>query len=240
MFAPGMTVPHFAAATVVIALGSVLQGSIGFGLALFAAPLLALIDTHLAPGPLLVANVALTGLMARREWHQVRFGDLGWSLGGRVIGIAVAIGIMSSLSTHGLELFFGGIVLLGVLITALGLSFKLNPGTLVGAGVVSGIMGTATAIGGPPMAIIYQRESGPSFRGTLSAYFTIGAVLSALGLVWSGRFGLSELTQGLLLCPGVCLGYLASHRFIGHVDRKGIRPAVLTVSALSAIVLIVT
>ena len=235
-----MTVPEFAAATVVIALGSVLQGSIGFGLALFAAPLLALIDPHLAPGPLLVANVVLTGLMARREWKQVRVGDLGWSLGGRVIGIAVAIGIIRGLSTHQLELFFGGIVLLGVLITALGLSFKLNPGTLVGAGVVSGVMGTATAIGGPPMAIVYQRESGPSFRGTLSAYFTIGAILSALGLAWSGRFGLPEMISGLLLCPGVMIGYIASHRFIGHVDRKGIRPAVLTVSAISAIVLIVT
>ena len=158
----------------------------------------------------------------------------------RVIGIAIAVGIMSRLSTHQLELFFGAIVLFGVLLTALGLSFKLNPGTLIGAGLVSGIMGTATAIGGPPMAIVYQRESGPSFRGTLSAYFTIGAVLSALGLAWSGRFGVPELTSGLLLCPGVLLGYLASHRFIGLVDRKGIRPAVLTVSAISAIVLILT
>lgn len=235
-----MTVPQFAAATVVMALGSVLQGSVGFGLALFAAPLLALIDTHLAPGPLLVANVTLTGLMAHREWHQVRVGDLGWSLGGRVAGIAIAVAIMSGLSSHGLELFFGGIVLLGVLITALGLSFSLTPGTLVGAGLVSGIMGTATAIGGPPMAIVYQRETGPSFRGTLSAYFTIGAVLSAIGLMWSGRFGRPEIISGLLLCPGVILGYIASHRFIGHVDRKGVRPAVLTVSAISAIVLILT
>ncbi len=235
-----MTVPEFAAATVVMALGSVLQGSIGFGLALFAAPLLALIDTRLAPGPLLVANVALTALMAHREWKQVRVGDLGWSLGGRIVGIAMAIGIMRALSTHQLELFFSGIVLLGVAMTALGLSFKLNPGTLVGAGLVSGIMGTATAIGGPPMAIVYQRESGPSFRGTLSAYFTIGAVLSAIGLIWSGRFGMPEFIAGLLLCPGVFLGYLASHRFIGAVDRKGIRPAVLAVSAISAIALILT
>ena len=70
--------------------------------------------------------------------------------------------------------------------------------------------------------------------------FVIGAILSALGLAWSGRFGLPEMISGLLLCPGVMIGYIASHRFIGHVDRKGIRPAVLTVSAISAIVLIVT
>ena len=234
-----MTAGQFVAANVVIAVGSVLQGSIGFGLALLAAPLLALIDTSLAPGPLLVCNVALTALMARREWKSVRYGDLGWSLGGRIIGIAVVLLIMRDLSVRGLDFLFGGIVLAGVVITAVGPSFLLNPPTLVGAGIASGIMGTATAIGGPPMAIVYQREKGPQFRGTLSLYFTIGAILSALGLAWTGRFGAAELIAGLLLRPGVVVGYLASHRFIGVVDRKGIRPAVLLVSAVSAIVLIV-
>lgn len=234
-----MSILQFLAATVVMAIGSVLQGSIGFGLALFAAPLLALIDSHLAPGPLLVANVVLTAFMARREWGAVRFGDLGWSLGGRLVGIVIAVTIMAGLSPRGIDLFFGGMVLLGVVITALGLSFTLNPGTLVGAGVASGIMGTATAIGGPPMAIVYSREKGPQFRGTLSLYFTIGAIMSAVGLWWKGRFGFVDLTSGLLLCPGVLLGYLASGRFIGLVDRKGLRPAVLLVSAVSAIVLMV-
>lgn len=232
-----MTGPQLAAATVIMAIGSVLQGSIGFGLALFAAPLLALIDTGLAPGPLLVANVVLTALMARREWGAIRFGDLGWSLGGRIVGIVIAVTIMAGLSPRGLDLFFGGIVLVGVAITAMGLSFQLNRGTLVGAGLASGIMGTATAIGGPPMAIIYQREKGPQFRSTLSLYFTIGAILSALGLVWKGRFGTGDLWAGLLLCPGVLIGYLASGRFIGLVDKKGLRPAILLLSALSAIIL---
>ena len=234
-----MTTAQLIAANAVIAVGSVLQGSIGFGLALLAAPLLALIDTSLAPGPLLVCNVALTALMARREWKAVRYGDLGWSLGGRVVGIAIVILIMRDLSVQGLDFLFGGIVLAGVLITAAGPSFQLNGPTLVGAGIASGIMGTATAIGGPPMAIVYQREKGPQFRGTLSVYFTVGAILSAIGLALSGRFGRPELIAGLLLCPGVVVGYLASGRFIGLVDRKGIRPAVLLVSALSAVVLIV-
>lgn len=233
-----MTAAHWLAANVVIGVGSVLQGSIGFGLALLAAPLLALIDGSLAPGPLLVCNVALTALMARREWRAVRYRDLGWSLGGRVIGIVVVVAIMRDLSVRGLDLLFGGIVLVAVAVTALGPSFRLNPSTLLGAGVASGIMGTATAIGGPPMALVYQREEGPQFRGTLSAYFTIGAILSAVGLAWGGRFGRPEISAGLLLCPGVVVGYLASHRFIGLVDRTGVRPAVLLVSALSAMILI--
>ena len=68
-----------------------------------------------------------------------------------------------------------------VALTAAGLQFRLNRRTLVGAGIASGIMGTATAIGGPPMAVVYQHEGGPRARGTLAAFFTVGAVISAIG-----------------------------------------------------------
>jgi uncharacterized membrane protein YfcA len=229
---------QFAAATAVMAIGSLVQGSIGFGLALLAAPLLALIDPAFAPGPLLVGNAALTLLMTRREWHAARIGDLGWALGGRILGIGAALAVMAMLSPRGIDLWFGGIVLLAVAMAAGGLRFRLTPGTLFVAGVTSGIMGTATAIGGPPMALIYQHESGPRIRGTLSAYFTVGAVLSAAGLALAGRFGARDFANGLLLCPGIALGYAGSHRMLPLVDRKGIRPALLVVSGVSAALLI--
>lgn len=233
-----MTAAGFAAATIVMAAGSLIQGGIGFGMAMVAAPLLALIDPGLAPGPLLVGNVALTFLMARREWHAVRMPDLGWSLGGRVVGIAVAVAFMGSLSAHGIDIFFGGVVLFAVLLTALGLSFKLDPKTLTGAGVVSGITGTVTGIGGPPMAIVYQHESGPMVRGTLSAYFTVGAVLSAIGLSFIGRFGRAEFLEGLALIPGVVIGFLLSRRLLPAMDARGLRPAILVLSGVSGAILI--
>lgn len=233
-----MTNAGFAAATVVMAVGSLLQGGIGFGMAMVAAPLLALIDPGLAPGPLLVGNVALTFLMARREWHAVRMPDLGWALTGRVAGIVAAVLLMGRLSPHGLDLFFGATVLFAVVLTALGLSFTLDRRTLTGAGLVSGITGTATGIGGPPMAIVYQNERGPMVRGTLSAYFTVGAVLSAIGLGFIGRFGWTEFVEGLALCPGVVIGFLLSRRFLPYMDARGLRPAILTLSGVSGAILI--
>jgi uncharacterized membrane protein YfcA len=233
-----LTGTEFFEATAVMAIGSLVQGSIGFGLALFAAPILALINPSLAPGPLLVGNATLTLLMARREWHAARLGDLGWALGGRVIGIGGALAIMAVLSPRGIDLWFGGIVLVAVAMAAGGFRFRLTPATLFAAGITSGIMGTATAIGGPPMALVYQHESGPRIRGTLSVYFTIGALLSAAGLAIAGRFGRADALNGLLLCPGIVLGYAGSHRFLPFVDRQGIRPALLVVSGLSAAVLI--
>ena len=56
----------FLLATTAVALGALIQGTIGFGLGLFAAPLLILIDPRLVPGPILVSSAVLTVLLARR------------------------------------------------------------------------------------------------------------------------------------------------------------------------------
>ncbi len=226
------------AITAIIAVGAFLQATLGFGMALLAAPLLALLDPSLIPGPMLLTSALLTLLMTRREWHAVRGRDLGWSLGGRVIGIVVALAVMDRISTNGMDLLFGAIVLGAVLMSAGGMSFRLTPGTLWHAGMVSGLMGTVTSIGGPPMALIYQNERGPEVRGTLSAYFLVGTILSVMGLAWAGRFGLPELRTGLMLCPGVILGYLASRRALGFMDRRGLRPAILAMAAASGLVVI--
>ena len=60
--------PQFIMLSLVVGLGSLLQGSIGFGLGLFAVPFLVLIDPRLVPGPILLASGVLTILMVHREW----------------------------------------------------------------------------------------------------------------------------------------------------------------------------
>ncbi len=225
-------------ATAAMTVAAFLQATLGFGMALIAAPLMVLLDPSLIPGPMLFAAAVLTLLMTRREWHAVRGRDLGWSLGGRVIGTGIALAVMDRISADGMDLLFGAIVLGAVAMSAGGFSLRLTRGTLWHAGMVSGLMGTVTSIGGPPMALVYQNERGPEVRGTLSAYFLVGTVLSLIGLAWIGRFGLPELRAGLMLSPGVVLGYLLSRYSLGFVDRRGLRPAILGLAALSALVVI--
>lgn len=225
-------------ALLIVALGSLLQGTVGFGLGLFAAPLLLLLDARLIPGPLLLVSALLTTLMARRDWASVRTGDLGWSLAGRVIGTVPALLVMAALPAERIEYLLGGIVLLGVLLTGSGLRIPLTPTSLLGAGTLSGFMGTTTTIGGPPMALIYQHETGPRIRGTLSVFFVAGVVISVSGLLLVGRFGFGDLVLGLMLMPGAALGFYLSRHTAGVFDRGYVRPTVLVVSALSGIAVI--
>jgi uncharacterized membrane protein YfcA len=109
---------------------------------------------------------------------------------------------------------------------------------LLAAGLLSGVLGTAVSIGGPPIALLYQRETGSRLRGTLAAFFLIGVTMSLVGLRAADRFGLAELRQGAQLVPGILLGFLVSRRASGLLDRGYTRPAILTVSALSSVVVI--
>ncbi len=50
-------------AILIVVIGSILQGSIGFGLGPFSVPLLLLIDPVFVPGPLLLSALVLTILI---------------------------------------------------------------------------------------------------------------------------------------------------------------------------------
>ena len=64
---------------VTVAFAAAVQGSLGLGMALIAAPILLLIDPRLVPGPFLVAVLVVTVLMTRREWSDVKTTSIGWA-----------------------------------------------------------------------------------------------------------------------------------------------------------------
>ena len=221
-----------------VTVGAVLQGSLGFGLGMFSVPFLVLIDPRLVPGPLLFASVGLTILISYREWHGIRFGELKWALAGRVMGIAVAIAALVIVPAERIAIAFGVLVLLAVGLSASGLHVRPTPRTLIGAGTLSGFMGTSVSIGGPPMALLYQHASGAHLRGTLSAYFLVGVALSLVGLHFAGKFGREEVLLGTALLPGILVGFVVSRWTAGILDRGYTRTGVLLVSAAAAVLVI--
>lgn len=233
-----VTAVEIALALAVAAVGATLQGTVGFGLGLVAAPLLALIRPAYIPGPLLVCGLVLSLLLWRRERHATDLRGLGWALTGRLPGVILGAWAVAAVGTRVLGLGLGGLVLVGVAMSAAGPRFERTPATLVGAGLVSGFMGTATSIGGPPMALIYQHAAGEQIRSTLAVYFTVGVSLSLAALWWVGRFGAVEARLALTLVPGVLLGYALSRHGVRWLQQGFVRPAVLGTSALAAAALI--
>ena len=223
----------------IVAVGSVLQGSVGFGLGPLAVPLLVLIDPVFVPGPLLLAALLLTALMYIREQHAVRLREIQWAVLGRLVGTVFAALLLRAVPRDELSLLFAVMVLAALAILIGGFHLSITPFSLLGAGTLSGFMGTASAVGGAPMALLYQRADGPRLRGTLSGVFVIGTIMGILLLVIVGRFGLREVQSSVVLFPGIVLGFLISRRTSRILDRGFVRPAVFVVSACSALILII-
>ncbi len=85
-----------------------------------------------------------------------------------------------------LGVVIGVVVLAALAMTTREREVPRNRRTLAAHGVISGTTGTASGIGGPPIALLYQRER-PRVRATLALYFFGGALLSLTVLGVAGH-----------------------------------------------------
>jgi len=219
--------------------GSLVQGSVGFGMALVAVPLIALINPILVPGPILVCGFVLSVLVTIRDGRSIDVSGLGWALGGRVIGSLVGAMILTYLNGAALSITFGTIIILMVGISALGIYIPQSLRNIGIAGICSGITGTTVSIGGPPMALIYQNEKGARLRSTLSGFFIFGTIISISSLITVGQFRMPHLITGLTIAPGVIIGFFISNILKVHVDKHSAKKYILALSGLGGVIIIV-
>jgi uncharacterized membrane protein YfcA len=223
----------------IVALAAALQSAIGFGLALVAAPFLLMIDPRLIPGPLVMASLALTALTAYRDRAHIDLQGMGAALVGRALGTVLAAIFLALASTFFFDLAFGSLVMLAAILSGAGLHFRANRTSALIAGGASGLMGTISSIGGPPMAIIYQNASTGTLRGTLAGYFAAGTVLT-LAALWSvGRFGEEEILLGLMLTPGTVVGFGLGHISRDFFPKQIIRPLIIGLSFFSGLFVLI-
>lgn len=231
-------IPSLILASLIATSGALLQGSVGFGLGLLSVPLLVLIDPGYVPGPVLLAAFFLNLFIFLRERYAIHIKDLHWAVIGRVGGAFIGAMLLLVIPQKSVSVMFGVMVLMAIGISLAGIDLRMTSKNIFGAGIASGIMGTTSSIGGPPMALVYQKQKGPTIRGTLSGIFIFGTIISLIALALIGRFGLTEIKATAVLMPGVVLGFLLSSRSTKILDRGFIRPAVLITSAISGIVVI--
>lgn len=227
--------PDYLLELLVVSVGSLVQASVGFGFALVSAPLLVLIDPGLVPGPATVSAAAVGALNVYRnrgpvDWRGIRWGSVGLVPGTVLAGFTLAL-----VSSQALAVLVGGLVLIAVLVSLAGVRVGASPKVLVTAGALSGFMGTTATIGGPPIALVFQRESGPFIRSTLARFFVVAMVMAMTAQISAGRLGVDEAVAGLALYPGVLLGFWLSKRLIPVLDGGLMRRAILFVSGVSSV-----
>ncbi len=216
-------------------LGATVQAAAGFGLALIAAPVLVLLEPAFVPGPLTAASLVLTVLVAARDHAAMDLHGIGWAMVGRVFGTLGATVFLALASPRVFDLVFGVLVLVGVALSMAGVHVAPGRGSAAIAGGMSGLMGTISSIGGPPMALLYQRAGAERLRGTLAGFFLLGSSLSLVALAAIGRMGLREWWLALWICAPMVLGFIAAAPLRRRMDARRVRPLVLGLSFVAAV-----
>ncbi|WP_336744032.1 sulfite exporter TauE/SafE family protein [Aureimonas altamirensis] len=215
--------------------GAFIQSLTGFGFAMFAAPLLAVVAPHMVPIPILVLTLIFTAGLAWRERRGVDWRELCWILAGRMPMTVIAGAAVAFLAPGVISLVFALFVLAGVAVSLAGWKVAPTPMSLTIAGGLSGFFGTLTSIGAPPLALVYQNERGPKIRGTLACNIIVGSFVSLLALGSAGAMGPAEIYGTLVLVPFGVAGLAVSRHWIGFIDAGRLRPLLLAISALAAI-----
>jgi uncharacterized membrane protein YfcA len=213
--------------------GAAAQGSIGFGQNLITVPVIALLLPEALPGTMVVVGVPLSLLMAAREHHGIDRRGVAWIAIGRVPGTIAGVLVVATVSTRLLGGLAGVATIVGVLMSALAGPVRVGPQTASAAGLASGVMGTAAAIDGPPLALLYQHHPGHAFRPTLAVCFLLATVMSFVALVIGGLITADQLCLALALVPGSLAGFAISRGTTRALHGRDLRPIILAIVAIT-------
>ena len=219
--------------------GAVVQASIGIGLGMIAAPMLAFADPDFIPAAIMIAVLPLTFTIAWIDREHIVKRDVGFALIGRVPGVIVGALVVAALSDRVLAVMVAASVLFAVVASITGRLFEPTDRALVVAGLASGFAGTTTGVGGPPMALTYQNSDPATMRATISAFFSIGSLMSIGALALAGEIGVRQWQLTALILPGVGLGVVTARQVKDHLRPEVIRPAVLVICTVAALALLI-
>ena len=222
-----------------VLIGSFVQAVVGLGVGLVTAPVIAVLAPSLMPSLPLLFGLVVSGLTLVAERHHVDWPAIGWSLPGRIPGTLLGVGLVLALSTAQLGIAVAVMVLIAVLLSVRSVAVPVNRGTLLAAGFTSGVTGTATSIGGPPIALLFQHRGPSQVRSTLAVFFFVGVVLSLALLGLTSSIPRDSVIVAALVSPLLLLGIWFGTRIRGRLPRDRFRVAILIVCAASAVVLLV-
>lgn len=219
--------------------GAAVQSTLGFGIAVVAAPFVVALAPELMPGSLLVLGFLLPLVQLSSGLRDISWALLAHALGWRVLLTPVGVWLVAVLPTAGIAIAVALLVAISVVASVRGLETTATPRHAAVAGALTGISGTAAAIGGPFFALVLQHEPATRVRATLAAFFLGGSSVSLVGLGISGLITREQLVAAAWWAPMLIAGHLLAGPVRARVDGERMRLGVLALCLVAAVGVVV-
>lgn len=198
----------------VVFFATIFRTTFGFGEALVAVPILALIIPIRVAAPIAVlASIVIAAFVVVRDWRHVDVRSAGWLIAATLFGLPVGLLMLKAVPEAPMK-----IVLAAIMIAFSGWS-------LLGArrvslandrlawifGFFAGVFGGSYGMNGPPLAIYGALRAWPpdKFRATLQGYFLPASLLGMGGYVAAGLWTPTVTRLFGWSLPAIALGIVA-------------------------------
>ncbi|MFB6618950.1 sulfite exporter TauE/SafE family protein [Streptomyces sp. NPDC085524] len=233
-----MSASTLAVLALVVAAAAFVQGTSGLGFALVVAPVAGLLAPALLPVFVLASMIPLNVYVAWRERHSLDLRGAGWITAARLAATPGGLVLLWAVPEQRLGLVVGVATVLAAVVSLAAPAFVPGRAAYLGAGLVTGLTETATGVGGPPLALVYQHRPPAELRSTVAVCFLIGEVVSLALLLATGQGSPAQLGWAALLLPALALGAWLSRLAHHRIDAAKMRPLVLVFALVSGAVLI--
>jgi hypothetical protein len=215
----------------VVFLATLIQSTFGFGQAVVAVPLLALVIPLPIVSPLVVLlSITIGVVVVIQDWREVHLSSVIWLLVPTFLGIPLGIALLASSHPHIVKGLLAIVIVAFAGNSLLGRKPPALPSDsrpwLLGCGFFAGVLGGAYGMNGPPV-VMYGAMRGWSpqhFRATLQGYFLISSLVALAGYWYAGLW-VTAVTRDFLMSvlvtvPAIFLGRVINRRLRSHAFLK--------------------
>ena len=228
---------------VVIFVATLIRSTLGFGEALVSVPLLAVRLPITVAAPLAVlVSIVVAAVVVAQDWEHVQIRSATNLILASLPGIPLGVFLLARGNEHIVKSMLG-LLIIAFSLYSLTLGAKLHlvndhPYWLIACGFLSGILGGAYGMNGPPLAIYgaLRRWSPSHFRATLQGYFLPASLVGLIGYaelgLWKPPLSRYFLFSLPVVAVAIFLGRAINRRMHNHRFVRFVYVALVAIGAV--------
>ncbi|HTU93302.1 MAG TPA: sulfite exporter TauE/SafE family protein [Gemmataceae bacterium] len=225
----------------VIFVATLIRSAFGFGEALVAVPLLALLMPVETAVPLAtLLSITVAGVVVLQDWHKIHVRSAGWLILFTLLGIPVGLLLLMTAAEIVIKAILGTVIIAFSLYCLFSrMQFELKTDRLAWIfGFSAGVLGGAYGMNGPPLVVYgaLRRWSPEQFRATLQGYFLPASLVGMCGY-WLADLWVPAVTWYYLLSLPVALvaiflGRAVNQRLDGRRFQRYVHSGLIVVGTI--------
>ena len=203
---------------VVLFIATVIRSAFGFGEALVAVPLLALVIPYKVAVPVAVlVSITIAAVIVAQDWQKIHVRSAGWLVFATLFGTPLGLWLLTAAAESVVKAILALVIIaFSAYSLAARTPIELKNDRLAWLfGFVAGILGGAYGMNGPPLVVYgaLRRWSPEFFRATLQGYFLPASLIGMAGF-WMAGLWVDDVTDYYLLSLPAVLGAILLGRVI--------------------------